>query len=135
MSIAFSAALQTAIYQALVADVDLNAAVSGNIFDAPPTGTPPAIYVSLGLEDMRDASDKTGSGTRHDFIISVVSDAAGFLQAKNVASLIGAVLIDKDLTLATGTLSFLHFLRATAKRANAGQIHQIDLRFRARISA
>ncbi|EBA03686.1 hypothetical protein RB2150_04283 [Rhodobacterales bacterium HTCC2150] len=93
MSIAFSAALQTAVFQALVANTELNTAVSGNIFDASPTGTPPAIYISLGLDDMRDASDKTGAGTRHDFVVSVVSNGSGFLQAKNVASLIGEVLV------------------------------------------
>ena len=62
MSMAHSAALQAAIYQALIGDVDLTTAVGGNIFDAPPVGTAPVIYVSLGLEDVRDASDKSGAG-------------------------------------------------------------------------
>ncbi len=131
MSYAFSAALQTAIYQQLAADETLAGLIGGNIFDAPPTGTPPATYVSLGPEDVRDLSDKSGAGARHDVTISVVTDVASFQSAKTVAAAVNDAL-DRPLpALSRGQLTSLQFLKARAKRDSSGALREIDLKFRA----
>lgn len=133
MSYGAASALQEAVFARLVADATLAGLVGGAIYDAPPTGELPVTYVSLGAEDVRDRSDMTGRGARHDFTISVISDAAGFAQAKAAASAVSDALVDAPLTLARGYLVSLNFLRATARRVDTGRTRRIDLRFRARV--
>ncbi|WP_417263074.1 DUF3168 domain-containing protein [Celeribacter sp.] len=133
MSYGVAAALQTAIYQAMVADATLAGLVGTAIYDAAPTGTLPSLYVSLGPEDVSDASDKTGAGARHDFTVSVVSDTAGFLTAKQVATAISDVLVDADLALSRGTLVGLYFVSAKARRVQDSDVRRIDMKFRARV--
>ncbi len=82
MSYAASAALQQAIYLALSQNLRVVEAVGDAVYDSVPPGKKPSIYISLGPEDVRDRSDKTGFGAQHDFIISVITDAAGFQTAK-----------------------------------------------------
>jgi len=86
MSYGAAAALQAAIYQHLAADSTLQGLVGSNIYDDVPPGPLPGTYVSLGIEDVRDRSDKTGRGALHILTVSVVSDAAGFQVAKTVAA-------------------------------------------------
>ena len=133
MSYGVSAALQSAIYQALSADTVLTGLVGSAIYDAAPTGSVPALYVSLGPEDVADASDQTGHGARHDFTVSVVSDAAGFLTAKQVAAAISDVLVDASLSLSRGRLVGLYFVSAKARRVQDSDVRRIDLKFRARV--
>jgi len=133
MSYGVAAALQTAVYQALVADVTLGALVGSAIYDAVPSGTLPATYVTLGAEDVRDRSDKTGHGAEHALNVSVITDTAGFFAAKQVAAAISDVLVDADLTLTRGDLVTLTFSRARARREGTGGIRRIDLTFRARV--
>lgn len=133
MSYGVAAALQTAIYQAMVADATLTGLVGTAIYDAAPTGTLPSLYVSLGPEDVSDASDKTAAGARHDFTVSVVSDTAGFLMAKQVATAISDVLVDADLALSRGTLVGLYFVSAKARRVQDSDVRRIDMKFRARV--
>lgn len=133
MSYAGSSGLQAAVYQALSNDAAVSALVSTNIYDALPTGTPPALYVSLGPEAVEDASSKTGAGARHDFVVSVVTDTSGFQAAKDVASAICDALIGADLTLTRGTLVGLWFLKAKAARSGDNDVRRIDLTFRARV--
>ncbi|PWE30649.1 DUF3168 domain-containing protein [Maritimibacter sp. 55A14] len=131
MSYAVSPALQTAVYQALVSDPALGALVGGNIFDMPPAGALPQLYVSLGPEEARDRSDVSGQGTRLDFSVSVVGDGTGFQAVKNVAAAVVDALVDAPLVLARGRLVGLNFLRARARRGTGGEQREIDLRFRA----
>lgn len=133
MSYGTAAALQIAVYQRLVGETALTDLVGTAIFDAPPSGPLPDLYVSLGPEVVRDQSDKTGAGSHHDFIVSVVSRAQGFLTAKTVAGIVTDALADADLSLARGALVFLRFDHAQAHRAAGGRARQIDLRFQARI--
>ncbi|MBU2935638.1 MULTISPECIES: DUF3168 domain-containing protein [Pacificibacter] len=133
MSYGVSAALQTAVFQSLSADVTFTGLVGSAIYDAAPTGTVPSLYVSLGPEDVTDASDKTGHGARHEFVISVVSDTAGFLTAKGVAAAISDVLVDADLTLSRGRLIGLYFVSAKARRVQDSDVRRIDIRFMARV--
>ena len=133
MSYGVSAALQAAIYLALAEDSALAALVGGAIFDVVPAGQLPGTYVSLGPEEVRDRSDKTGRGTDHRFTVSVVTEAAGFQQAKTVAGAISDVLDGASPPLARGRVVTLQFLRARAIRVSAAKNRRIDLTFRARV--
>lgn len=132
MSYGMSAALQAAVFQRLTADAALAALVGGAIHDSMPPGSGSGTYVSLGPEDARDASDQIGRGAFHDFVVSVVTDQAGFQTAKQIAAAISDALTGATLVLARGRLIGLWFLRAKARRVEAGDIRRIDLSFRAR---
>lgn len=134
MSYGMAGALQSAVYQALVNDTALQALVGAAIYDAPPPGPLPATFVTLGEEEVRDASALRAGGARHDFSVSVISDAAGFATAKAAAQAISDTLTGAELPLTRGQLVALWFLRARARRVDDGDRRRIDLRFRARIA-
>lgn len=131
MSYGITAALQAAVYGALVADVAVASLSGGAVYDALPPGPVPPLYVTLGPETVRDASDKTGAGALHDFPVTVVSEAAGFAGAKALAAAISDALTGADLALARGRLVRLAFLRARARRVDGGR--EIEVWFRARV--
>ncbi|GKY88730.1 DUF3168 domain-containing protein [Sinisalibacter aestuarii] len=133
MSYGVAVALQQAVYQALVADPVLGGLVAGAIYDAVPPGIVSGTYVSLGPEDVREASDKTGHGALHEITVSVVTDAAGFSTAKEVATAVSDALVDAELPLARGALVYLNFYRARARRVQDADMRRIDLKFRARV--
>ncbi|WP_425071042.1 DUF3168 domain-containing protein [Sagittula sp. S175] len=132
MTYALSGALQTAVYGLLQADPALETLVGEAIFDCPPAGTLPPLYVALGPERVREAGDKDGNGAWHEFDISVVTENAGFLTAKQAAGAISDALHGADLTLGRGVLVGLWFLRAKAGLEADGR-RRIDLTFRARV--
>ena len=133
MSYGAAAALQAAVYQRLMADTALDALVGSAIYDALPPGTALGTYVSLGPEVVRDASSQTERGAVHEFSVSVVTDAAGFQNAKAVAAAVSDALTGATLVLARGHLVGLWFLRARARRVEEADVRRIDLFFRARI--
>ncbi|MCY1127204.1 DUF3168 domain-containing protein [Frigidibacter sp. RF13] len=133
MSYGAAAALQAAIYQRLVADSPLYALVAGAIYDSVPPGNTAGTYVSIGPEVAKDASSQTEGGAQHEFTISVVTDAAGFQNAKAVAAAVSDALTGATLVLARGHLVGLWFLRARARRVEDADVRRIDLVFRARI--
>ena len=128
MSYGAAAALQAAIYQRLVAQIP-----GVPVFDAPPVGAGAGTFVLIGPEDVADASDKTGNGADHRLSISVISDAAGFLAAKTVASAVSDALVGAVLNPARGRVVSLRFVRAVARRLNEGEARRIDMTFRARV--
>jgi hypothetical protein len=134
MSYAMAAALQAAIYTRLAADPALSALVGPAIYDAVPSGPLPPLYVVLGNEDVRDASDKTGSGADHALSITVLSEASGFAGAKAAAGAICDALLGAALPLTRGTLVALNFTKAKASRTTTGNMRQITLIFRARVA-
>ncbi|MEL6685708.1 MAG: DUF3168 domain-containing protein [Pseudomonadota bacterium] len=134
MSYGVAAALQTAVFQRLRADSALDALVGVNIYDALPAGSLPPLYVVLGAENVRDASDKTGAGAWHQFTVTVVTQSAGFATAKAVAAAVSDALVDAPLTLDRGSLVSLHFLKAKAARVGSGATRQINLILRARVA-
>lgn len=134
MSYGVSAALQEAIYQQISNDPAVISAVGTNVFDALPSGTLPSLYVVLGPEVVKDLSDKTGAGALHELVVSVVTDTAGFSQAKVAAAAVSDALIDVDLVLTRGALIAMQFYKATAARVGTGDIRQINLIFRARVA-
>ena len=133
MTYALAGHLQTALFTALTSHVPLTDAVGTAIYDAPPTGLRPELYVALGPEQVRDRSDGTGNGALHDVTISVISDLSGFKRAKDVAAVISDLLHDADLTLERGALVYLNFTRARAVRVRQGATRRIDMTFRARV--
>jgi hypothetical protein len=133
MSYAMAAALQAAIYQRLRGSSDLDALVGDAVFDTVPAGAAPGLYVLIGPEEVIDRSDKSGAGAEHRFIVSVVSDAAGFQAAKTAAVAVSDALADPGLVLSRGRLVGLWFLKAVAKRTGAAEARRIDLTFRARV--
>lgn len=132
MTYALSASLQTAVFGLLQDNMQLGLMVDGNIFDNPPSGPLPAMYVALGPERVRDASDGSDSGAWHEFVISVVSENSGFLGAKQAAGLVCDSLQDAQVALTRGRLIGMWFRKATAKRETDGR-RRIDLTFRARV--
>lgn len=134
MSYATSQALQAAIYQRLTTHVPLTDLVGAAIYDALPAGTIPPLYVLLGDETVKDASDQTGGGAWHRLQVSVVSDATGFSAAKSAAGAVSDALVDADLPLSRGLLVSLRFLKARAVRVGTGDSRRIDLTFRARVA-
>ena len=134
MSYGVAAALQRAVFAQLRADTALAALVGTDIYDALPTGALPSLYVVLGAEDVRDASDKTGGGAWHQFTVSVVTQSAGFATAKAAAAAVSDALVDAPLVLDRGTLVSLRFYKAKAARVGTGAVRQINLIFRARVA-
>ena len=134
MSYGVSAALQAAVFQELSNDPGLNAMVGSAIFDALPPGALPSLYIVLGAESVKDASDQTGGGALHEFTVVVVTESAGFATAKVTAAAVNDVLVDADLVLSRGVLVSLNFHKAKAARVGTGDVRQINLTFRARVA-
>ncbi len=132
MSYANAAALQAAVYQHLLSDAAVGALVGRHIYDAIPGGQLPALYVTLGAERVRDASDGSGRGAWHELTIAVITDQSGFHAAKEVAVAISDALQDTPLALTRGRLVGLQFLRAQAKR-DTKTLRRVEITFRARV--
>lgn len=130
MSYAGAAALQAAVFARLSGWGGL---AGVPVFDAMPAGGGAGTFVLLGPEEARDASDRTGDGAEHRLVISVISDATGFLAAKTVAVAISDALAGAELVLSVGRLVGLEFQRALARRLEDGGVRRIDLTFRARL--
>ena len=130
MSYQAAAALQAAVFARLSG---FPALAGVSVVDAMPPGTAPGSFVLIGPEQVVDQSDKTGGGAEHRFEVAVISDASGFVSAKTLAGAVSEALVDAGLTLATGRLVSIGFLRATARRLDGGALRRIDMTFRARI--
>ena len=74
-----AAALQGAVYQRLSTWAGLNGVA---VVDAVPPGTGTGTFILLGPEQANDESDGSGAGVAHMFVVSIISDAAGFMAAK-----------------------------------------------------
>lgn len=127
MTVALSGALQSAVYAAVSA-----ALTDVPVFDAQPSGQLPGLYVLLGEEDVKDASDATGTGSWHRFELSVHGEAEGFPALKEVSAQIWQALDGADLAMSEGRLVGLWFQQAKARRQRGGG-RRITLTFRARI--
>jgi len=129
MSYGAAPGLQQAVFQHLTGTPAL---VGVATYDAvPPNAT--GTFILIGPEEARDQSDKSGAGAEHQLVISVITDATGFLSIKTIAADISDALISAPLTLVRGQLVSLYFLRASARRIEEGETRRIDLTFRARI--
>ncbi len=133
MTYSVSAALQKAVYRRLADDAALAAIAGSAIFDGVPPGEMPALYVSIGEERVLDRSDYGERGAIHDFEIAVVSDDAGFADAKEAAGAVSDALLSAPLVLGRGRCDGLWFRQAQARRMRRTGTRRIDLRFRARV--
>lgn len=131
MSYGMASALQTAVYQRLLADPALAAIVGDDIYDAIPSGAIPPLYVALGPEDVVAEGDGGSEGARHRFTVSVVSTGGGFLAAKNVGVAISDCLHQATPRLSRGHVVRMQFQKAQARREGSGNRRRIDLRFEA----
>ncbi|WHZ36941.1 DUF3168 domain-containing protein [Sagittula sp. MA-2] len=132
MTYALAGALQAAVYAQLQSYAPLTAIVGDAVHDKMPSGALPPIYVAFGPERVEEAGDQTGAGAWHQFEVSVVTENAGFLSAKEAAAAVSDALHDADLTLGRGRLVGLWFHKARASLAGEGR-RRIDLTFRARV--
>ena len=129
MSYGAAPGLQQAVFQHLTGTPALAGVATYDAVPPNATGT----FILIGPEEARDQSDKSGAGAEHQLVISVITDATGFLSIKTIAANISDALIGAPLTLARGQLVSLFFLRASARRIQEGETRRIDLTFRARI--
>lgn len=130
MSYAGAAALQAAVWARLDGEVALEGVP---VLDQWPKGGGKGTFVLIGPEEARDASDQTGGGAEHRLVVSVITDAAGFKGAKDVAVAVSDALTGAGLVLARGQLVGLWFVRAVARRLDDGGARRIDMTFRARV--
>lgn len=133
MSYVMAGALQEAVFGALSGDGAVAALVGGAIHDQLPPGEPPALYVLIGPEVVRDRSSKTSTGAVHDITLSVVARAAGFASLKALATAICDALAAAPPALSRGRIVYLTFTRARALRIESEDRRRIDLIFRARL--
>lgn len=133
MSYQHAGALQTVLFSHLEADSALSALIGDALYDAVPSGTLPETYVMMGEEEAKDAADPLGQDALHDFTLSIVSTAQGFLMAKTVAAAIGQALEIAPVSLAEGRVVWLRFRKAKAQRNS--ETRQIDLKYRAYLAA
>lgn len=132
MTYAMGDSLQMAIYSRLSGDPAMDTLLGGAIYDAVPQSAPD-LFVALGPERVRDASDKSGAGALHEMMISVVTTGDGYLAAKEAAALVSDTLLSGALTLTRGRVVYLRFLRARARRDRTEGTRRIDMTFRARL--
>jgi hypothetical protein len=125
--------LQSALFTLLTGDATLAGLVPGGIYDAPPPGTPQGTYVLIGEGEALDRSDVTGPGAEHRVTLSVVSDATGFLTAKQAAARLSELLPGATPALAVGRIVAIWFHTARARRIEGAAVRRIDLVFRVRI--
>lgn len=130
MSYGAAAALQTAIYGLLSSAPALSGAL---VVDAMPPAAGAGAFVLIGPEEVLDQSDKSGDGAEHRIVVSVISDATGFLTAKTLASGVSDCLTGATPALTTGRVVSIQFARAVARRLGDGDVRRIDLTFRVRI--
>lgn len=133
MSYQLAGALQSALYSQLSSDDGVAALVGDAVYDAVPAGTLPETYVLLGDEDAKAVADPEGEDTLHEFTLSIISSAQGFLTAKTVAAAIGKALELSPMALPEGRVVWLRFRKAKAHRT--AEIRQIDLKYRAYLAA
>ncbi|MEL7345410.1 MAG: DUF3168 domain-containing protein [Pseudomonadota bacterium] len=130
MTYAISQSLQEAVFETLSTNAELTALVGSAVFDAEPEGMVPEIYVSLGVETVRDRSTKSGAAAAHDIMVSVVTTAAGFKSAKVAAGVISDALVGATPPLDRGGVCGIWFVRGRARRVRSKDTRRIDLTFR-----
>lgn len=130
MSYAAAAHLQAALHACLTAAPAL---AGVPVLDAQPAGTMSGTWVLLGAEEVADASDQSGKGAEHRVVVSVLSDAQGFLAAKDIAAAISTALDDTPLILPEGRVVSVFFRKAVARRLEGATLRRIDLTYRIRV--
>jgi Protein of unknown function (DUF3168) len=100
-------ALQKAVYDALTANADLTAAVSG-VYDHVPADTS-FPYVTIGETTIADWSSKSFDGQAHALTLHIWSRARGRKEAKEIMALLYDTLHDAALVVEGQELVNLRF--------------------------
>lgn len=130
MSYGMAGALQAGLYQHLSADPALTALIGGALYDDVPPGDVPETYVTLGVEQVRDRSDKLSALAEHRVTVTAVTQGNGFAAAKAAAAAVSDALIDAAPLLDRGRIVLLGFQSARARKVRANRMREIELIFR-----
>lgn len=125
MSYAVSAAVQKAMYEALVADPPV-----GAIFDGAPEGEVPDTYAVIGAEDVRDRSSMDARLSEHRAIVTVYGAEAAFSSTKLMAGAICDRMLAGLPNLDRGRVVSIEFIRARARRVTSNAQRRIEMTFR-----
>lgn len=119
------AQLQAAIWRVL----DAEPALAGiPVWDAPPAGTRPDLWVHVGEDDVRAAPDATADGAEHLIKLWIEGIPGSYAQAKDAAA---AILAALEARPAVPGLVSIEFRRSRAR--NVGGRRRIEMIFRARM--
>ena len=131
MPIAASAALRSAIYDALIADSALTSLLGGpSVYDEPPRSAS-FPYVTLGEARINDFSAGGERGEEHQFTLHAWSRHGGHKEAHLIAGALLSALDDAPLTLGDHHLVNLRFALADVRREADGRTYHALVRFRA----
>ncbi len=125
------AALRAAIYQALVADPGLHAALGGaRVYDEPPPGAA-LPYVTLGEARISDVSADDAPLQEHQLTLHAWSRQGGHKEAHVITGALLQALDDAPLRPSGHRLVNLRFALADIRRETDGRTYHALLRFRA----
>jgi hypothetical protein len=119
------AQLQTAIWKALTASQDL---AGIPVWDAPPAGARPELWVHVGEDDARAAPDASADGSEHFVKIWVEGVPGSYARAKGAAA---AIFLALEALPEVPGLVNIEFRRSRAR--NVGGRRRIEMIFRARM--
>ena len=124
-------ALQKAIYQRLVADAGLSAALGGaRVYDhVPRQVTPP--YIAMGRSTVTDWSTGGDEGHEHALTLHVWSASAGHRETHELMGLVESAIDGADLALEGHRLVNLRHELSEARRDPDGETHHGIVRLRA----
>ena len=126
-----AAALRAAIYDSLLADGALTAALGGpRVYDEPPVSAA-FPYVTLGEARINDFSAGGEPGQEHQLTLHAWSRQGGHKEAHVIAGALLQALDDAPLTLADHRLVNLRFAVADVRREADGRTYHALVRFRA----
>jgi hypothetical protein len=128
-----AAAMQSAVYDVLVADSDLSARVTG-VYDEPPAGARMP-YIAFGDTSITNADTKTQGGSTVDFDVSVWSGEASQMEAKEIMAIVDSILHTADLNIVGQDLVYLRLQNAGVVRQfrATGSLYRGRLSYRARL--
>jgi hypothetical protein len=131
MPTASSAALRSAIYDALLADTALTTLLGGpSIYDEPPRQAA-FPYVTLGEARISDLSAGGARAEEHQLTLHAWSRHGGHKEAHLIAGALLSALDDAPLDLADHHLVNLRFALADVRRESDGRTYHAIVRFRA----
>jgi Protein of unknown function (DUF3168) len=131
MPTAASAALRTAVHDALTADAALVNLLGGpKVYDEPPRAAA-FPYVTLGETRIADFSTGTEPGEEHQLTLHAWSRQGGQREAHLIAGALLQVLDDAALDLADHQLVNFRFAVADVRREADGRTYHALVRFRA----
>jgi Protein of unknown function (DUF3168) len=131
MPTASSAALRTAVHDALLADAGLVAVLGGpKVYDEPPRAAA-FPYVTLGETRIADLSAGSEPSQEHQLTLHAWSRQGGHREAHLITGALLQALDDAPLTLAGHHLVNFRFAVADVRREGDGRTYHALVRFRA----